>query len=177
MNAKFLNSLGLDTTLRGVVNGTFGTAASITGSIVGGLLLSRFGFRRMFVPITLVQSTALLLYHALARSGAHLVEQPTLAIAGFELSAMAIVSATVITEQFIAGVGTAAFTSFILRLCTGSYKTMHFAFASSLMSVAGMVSGAASGFLYERVGSGAFFLFAFAASLPGVAASLFVRKT
>jgi PAT family beta-lactamase induction signal transducer AmpG len=85
------------------------------------------------------------------------------------------VSATVVTEQFIAGVGTAAFTSFILRLCNGSFKTMHFAFASSVMSVAGMVAGAASGYLYGDVGSGSFFLFAFAASLPGVAASFFVR--
>jgi hypothetical protein len=52
---------------------------------------------------------------------------------------------------------------------------MHFAFASSVMSVAGMVAGAASGYLYGDVGSGSFFLFAFAASLPGVAASFFVR--
>jgi PAT family beta-lactamase induction signal transducer AmpG len=175
MNAKFLSSLGLDTTLRGVVNGTFGTAASITGSIVGGVLLSRLGFRRMFVPITLVQSGALLLYHFLARSGAHLADQPTVALAGIEVSSLALVSATVVTEQFIAGVGTAAFTSFILRLCNGSFKTMHFAFASSVMSVAGMVAGAASGYLYGDVGSGSFFLFAFAASLPGVAASFFVR--
>jgi PAT family beta-lactamase induction signal transducer AmpG len=176
MNAKFLSSLGLDTTLRGVVNGTFGTAASITGSIVGGLLLSRFGFRRMFVPITLVQSGALLLYHLLAGSGAHLSERPTVALAGVEVSSLALVSGTVVAEQFIAGVGTAAFTSFILRLCSGSYKTMHFAFASSVMSVAGMVAGAASGYVYEGVGSGSFFLVAFAASLPGVAASFFVRQ-
>lgn len=175
MNAKFLGSLGLDTTLRGVVNGTFGTAASIAGSILGGVVLARFSFRKLFVPITVLQSTAILLYHALAHAGAHVSNAPSLTIAGLTVPSLYLISATVVLEQFVAGMGTAAFTSFILKLCHGRFKTMHFAFASSVMSVAAMGLGASSGYLYESLGAGRFFFVAFLATLPGVVASLAVR--
>jgi PAT family beta-lactamase induction signal transducer AmpG len=175
MNAKFLGSLGMDTTLRGVVNGTFGTAASIAGSILGGVVLARFSFRKLFVPITVLQSTAILLYHGLAHSGAHVSAAPSLQIAGFTVQSLHLISATVVIEQFIAGMGTAAFTSFILKLCHGRFKTVHFAFASSVMSVAAMGLGAASGYLYGSLGAGRFFFVAFLATLPGVLASLVVR--
>ena len=176
MNAKFLASLGLDTTLRGVVNGTFGTAASIAGSLAGGFMIARLSFKRIFVPITLIQSGALLFYHGLAHADVHVYWSDHVTIAGVDVPALTLIGATVIAEQFIAGVGTAAFTSFILRLCQGTWKTMHFAFASSLMSVAATVAGTVSGYVFSSVGAESFFLVAFFASLPGVAASFVVRK-
>ena len=167
MNAKFLSGLGLDTAARGVVNGTFGTAASILGSVVGGFVFARFSFRRAFVPVTLLQSTALLLYAVLARSGIVLGETP---------GALFWIGATVVAEQLIAGVGTAAFTIFLLRLASGPHKAMHFAIASSLMSVAVTLAGSASGFLFARLSPAAYFGVAFVASLPGVLAAVALKK-
>ncbi len=161
MNAKFLASLGLDTDARGIVNGTLGTAASIGGSLLGGLVIAKLGFKRAFVPITVLQALALLLYAGLA------IARPSLPV----------IAVAVILEQLIAGVGTAAFVVFLLRLCHGPQKASHFALASSLMTFALMMSGAASGFLYVAVGASWFFVVAFVVALPGVVLSLLVDKS
>lgn len=168
MNAKFLSSLGLDTATRGVVNGTFGTAASILGSIVGGVIIARASFKRAFVPITLLQSGALLLYAALAYSGVRWEAGANGAL---------VIGAVVVAEQLIAGIGTAAFTVFLLRLANGPHKATHFAFASSLMSLAVTFSGSASGFLFQALGAPLYFVAAFAASLPGVLAAFAATRS
>jgi PAT family beta-lactamase induction signal transducer AmpG len=87
-----------------------------------------------------------------------------------------VIAVVVMIEQLIAGAGTAAFTVFILRLCHGEQKASHFAFASSVMSLAATVAGVASGFLYAGLSAPGYFVVAFVASLPGVIAALFVRK-
>jgi PAT family beta-lactamase induction signal transducer AmpG len=161
MNAKFLASLGLDTATRGIVNGTFGTAASIGGSLLGGFVIAKVGFKRAFLPITVLQAVALLFYAGLA------VGQPSFAT----------IAVVVVLEQLIAGVGTAAFVVFLLRLCHGPQKASHFALASSLMTFALMMSGAASGFLYVAVGPSWFFFVAFLVALPGVVLAAVVDKS
>ena len=153
MNAKLLASLGLDTAARGVINGGFGTAASILGSVLGGVWVARRRLERALPTIAVVQSLAILLYVGLA------VARPD----------RTVVAACVIVEQLVAGVGTAAFVVFILRLCAGDHKATHFAFATAVMSLAGTVAGSVSGFLLEAVGFSWFFAAAFVASWPGVA--------
>ncbi len=160
MNSKLLASLGLDTAARGVVNGGFGTAASIAGSMIGGAWVARRGLERALPTIALVQSVAILLYVALA-----VVRPPIAAVA-----------VCVVVEQLVAGIGTAAFVVFLLRLCDGPHKATHFSFATAVMSLAGTVAGSSSGFLLEAVGYPWFFTFAFAASLPGVALSRLVAR-
>lgn len=160
MNAKFLDLLGLNTATRGVINGTFGTVASIAGSLAGAAIIARAKFERAFLPITIAQSLAILLYVALA------VTRPSLPF----------VAAVVLVEQFVAGVGTAAFSVFIMRLCQGEQKATQFAFASSVMSLAMTGAGAGSGFLFTAVGPTVFFAIAFAASVPGVVATMLWPK-
>ncbi|NUP11800.1 MAG: MFS transporter [Polyangiaceae bacterium] len=159
MNAKFLAELGLSTATRGVINGTFGTVASIGGSLTGAAIIARVSFARAFVPITAAQSGAILLYVLLA------VTRPSLPF----------VAAVVLVEQFIAGVGISAFFVFITRLCQGEQKATQYAFASSLMSVAMLGAGAGSGFLFASFGSAKFFFVAFLASLPGMLATAFYK--
>ncbi|HZF52516.1 MAG TPA: MFS transporter [Polyangiaceae bacterium] len=160
MHTPLLKDLGLDTARRALVSGTLGTAASVAGSMLGALMISRAGFRRTLIPITCVQSAAILLYVWMAWA------RPSLAWIG----------AVVVVEQLVAGVGTAALMSFIMRCASGEYKASHFAIATSLMSVAMTGLGSASGFLADRYGFVYFFALAFAASLPGVALSFWAPK-
>lgn len=152
MNAPFLSSLGLDTTHRGIVQGVGGALASILGALVGGRAIARRGLSSTLAPIAVAQSLAILLYVGLAAA------RP----------AWPIVVATVLAEQLVAGVGTAAFTVFILRRAAGAHKAAHFAFSTGLMSVATTLAGAASGYVAGAVGFPIFFALAFVASLPGV---------
>lgn len=151
MNAPLLKDLGLGTTERGFYYGTLGTAASIAGSLLGGLIATR-GLSRVLTPVAIVQSLAILLYVVLA---AFRPSIPTIA-------------AVIIAEQLVAGVGSSVFVVFILRLCDGAHKATHFAFGTALMSVAVTLAGMASGFILSRVGFTNLFLIAFAISIPGV---------
>ncbi len=151
MNAPLLKDLGLGTAERGFYYGTLGTSASVAGSILGGLIASR-GLARWLTPIAILQSLAILLYVVLA------AYRPPLAV----------IAAIVIVEQLVAGIGSAAFVVFILRLCDGPHKATHFAFGTALMSFAVTGAGSASGFVLERVGFTWFFTLAFVASIPGV---------
>jgi PAT family beta-lactamase induction signal transducer AmpG len=152
MSTPLLKELGLGTAERGVLGG-LGTAASILGSMIGGAVIARIGLGRTLRPIALVQSLAIPLYAwlAWARPG------------------LAAIRAVVVAEQLAAGVGTAAFVVFLMRRCSGAYKASHFALLSALMSLATTLAGSGSGYLAQRIGFAAFFLVAFAASLPGVA--------
>jgi PAT family beta-lactamase induction signal transducer AmpG len=160
MSAPLLQRLGLDTATRAAVSGVAGTIAGIAGSVVGGVLIARFGLRRTLTPIALLQSLALLIYLALA------VTRPTLPW----------IVAAVVSEQLIAGVGSAAFVIFLMRRCAGAYKASHFALATALMSVATTAFGASSGLLAERLGFPSFFALAYVVSIPGVLLSLSVPK-
>lgn len=160
MSTPLLRDIGLDTAARGLLSGVAGTAVGIAGSIAGGALIARRGLARTLTPIALVQSLAIPLYAWLAWA-----RPSTLGVA-----------AVVLVEQLAAGVGTAGFMVFLMRRCSGDYKASHFAIASALMSVAMTLAGSVSGYLAARVGFTAFFLLAFAASIPGVILSRVVPK-
>jgi PAT family beta-lactamase induction signal transducer AmpG len=157
MNAPFLRSLGFGDLARGAL-GTAGMVASISGAIVGGAAIARYGLDRTLRPIVTVQSLAILLYVALAAA------QP----------GAAAVSAVAVVEQLAAGVGDSALAVFLMRRCSREHKAAHYAIASALMSVMMTAAGVSSGYLVSRLGFPAFFALAFVASLPGVVLAGFV---
>jgi len=159
MNAPFLKSLGFDTTMRGLVQGTFGGILSVLGAMLGALVISRRGLERTLFPIAVLQSVAILAYVAVAAI----------------LPILPVTIGIVLFEQFAAGIGTAALTVFILRLARGAHNATHYALATGLMSIATTVLGLGSGFLLEATGYPLYFSIAFAASVPGVAFALRVR--
>ncbi|WP_437745509.1 MFS transporter [Sorangium sp. So ce1504] len=159
MSSPLLKSLGLDTAARGNVGGV-GTVASIAGSILGGVIIKRWGLARTIFPIALVQGLAILLYVALA----------------WARPALPWVVALVTLEQLAAGVGTAVLAVFLMRRCVDGYKSSHFAIGSALMSVSATFAGSASGYLAASAGFTAFFAIAFAASIPGVVLSRLVPR-
>jgi PAT family beta-lactamase induction signal transducer AmpG len=159
MAAPLMRSLGFGTIGQGVLGG-LGTSGSIAGSIFGGVVIARFGLKRALFPITLAQSLAILLYVALA------VATPSIP---WTLAA-------IVTEQIIAGMGSAALVVFLMHRCEGEYKASHFAIGTALMSVGATVFGTASGYLASYLGFPAFFTLAYAASLPGVLLARLVPK-
>jgi PAT family beta-lactamase induction signal transducer AmpG len=158
MNSPLLKSLELDTAARGLVGGVAGTVASICGSMLGGVIIARYSLRRTIFPIALAQSLAILLYVALAW-----LRPPLPGII-----------AIVLMEQFVAGIGTAAFVVVLMRRCAGTYKASHFAILSALMSFAATGFGSVSGYVALAIGFPAFFMLAYVMSIPGVILSRYV---
>lgn len=151
MSSPLLRSLDIETTARGFI-ASAGTGASIAGSMLGGLVVARFGLRRTIFPIALLQSLAIPLYIVLAWLRPATPWAITL----------------VMLEQLAAGIGTAVLTVFLMRRCSEEYKASHFAIGTALMSVPVTFFGSVSGLLADRVGFTAFFAIAFASSIPGV---------
>jgi len=55
-----------------------------------------------------------------------------------------------------------------MRTCVERFKAAHFAIGTGLMNVGGVLAGAASGFLAQRLGYGLFFGLTFFLSIPGM---------
>ena len=160
MSKPLLRDLGVDTAHRGILNG-FGTAASILGVVLGGAFVARRGLQRSLVPLIYLQNLAIPLYVGMAVWKPH--------FAG--------ITAIVLTEQFVGGLGIAGATVFLMQRCRRAFSASHFAMATSVVSLASTFSGYASGPLNERLGHPLFFTVAFLASVPSLVLVLFVPKT
>jgi MFS transporter, PAT family, beta-lactamase induction signal transducer AmpG len=158
-SVPFLKSLGLDTTMRGLLS-TPSLIASVAGTALGGIWIRRASLRRTLLPIAFLQAIAIPLYTALA-----------MARPSFKAIAVA-----VSIEQFIAGVGNAALLVFLMRRCEGEHKTAHFAFGTAIMSLPVTLAGSFAGELAEALGFGSFFLIAFLVAVPGAILTRYVPK-
>ncbi len=159
-----LKDIGITRTQYGVIYGTFGIAASIIGSILGGHLIGRFGLRKVIWPMMLAQNVPHLLYMALAWRYVALVGHPELGAADPWLA-----GCFVVLEAFGAGMGTSVFMVFIQRTCRASFKAAHFSIATSIMNVSSTLAGVLSGFLAASLGYPAFFAFTFLVTVPSMA--------
>jgi PAT family beta-lactamase induction signal transducer AmpG len=160
MSKPLLRDLGVDTAHRGILNG-LGTAASILGVVLGGAYVARRGLARALVPLVYAQNFAIPLYIAMAVLKPH--------IAG--------ITAIVLTEQLVSGLGIAGSTVFLMQRCRPAFSASHFAMATSVVSLASTFSGWASGPLNEHLGHPLFFTVAFLASIPSLILVWIVPKT
>ncbi len=160
MSKPLLRDLGVDTAHRGILNG-FGTGASILGVVLGGAFVARRGLERALVPLIYVQNLGIPLYIGMAVWKPHLPA----------------ITAIVLVEQLVGGLGMAGATVFLMQRCRRAFSSSHFAMATSVVSLASTFSGYASGPLNERLGHPLFFTVAFLASIPSLVLVLLVPKT
>ncbi len=158
MVTPFLNHLGYGLVARGILTGSVGTLTGIGGSMLGGILISRWGLRRSLFPLTFVQSFAILAYAWLSWSKLGLFW----------------VGTVVAFEQAAAGLGTAVLMVFLMQRCRKGFEATHFAIGSALMSLASTVAGSYSGFLVRDVGFTLFFLLSFVAAIPALFLAFFM---
>ncbi len=160
MATPMLKDIGMSTTSRGVLT-SFSTVGFMVGTIAGGAIIARYGLARCLVPMTFIQNLAIPLYILLP------VLKP-----GF-----AGVVPIVVAEQLASGIGTSANSVFLMQRCRREFSAAHFAFATSIVSLASTLSGYVSGPINEAFGHPLFFLIAFLASVPSLVLVWFVPKT
>ncbi len=172
----------------GIVYGTVGVLFLLAGGIIGGVLVSRFGLRKCLLPTALIQNGAIILYWVLAAARP---EGPVV-IGGFEITKaagtifnnpdvlrwfdgklLATISVNSV-EQFSYGLGTAAYTVFLLRTVKSEHKAAHYAIATAIMALGVMLPGYISGRLADSLGYEKFFLVSFLASIPGLVSIFFL---
>ena len=164
LDASEKGGLAIATAEVGIIYGTIGMIALIVGGLLGGWLISRYGFRRCLWPMVLALHVPDVFYLYMAYA------QPALQqIVVFGRSIpFGTVPLLVAAEQFGYGIGLTAFTVYLMMICKGKYKTAHFAISTGIMALGMMVPGMISGMLQQAVGYKHFFLAVCLLTIPGI---------
>lgn len=136
----------------GLVAKPVGIFATIGGGILGGLLMFRLGMLRSLVVFGILQALSTASFALLTYTGPNLWMLGT--IIGF--------------ENLTAGMGTVAYSTFMMSLCNVNFTATQYAVMTSLMAVPANLFGASSGIIAERFGWVSFFLFSAVVALPGL---------
>lgn len=175
--------LGIATSDVGIIYGTVGVIFLLLGGIVGGVLVSKYGLKKCLMPTALIQNSAIPLYWWLAAAKPagdvlilnYNVTQSMQSIIGSNPDLMHWFDArffyTIMVnsaEQFSYGLGTAAYTVFLLTTVKSDFKAAHYAIATALMAFGVMIPGFISGQIADAMGYEKFFLISFIAAIPGI---------
>jgi PAT family beta-lactamase induction signal transducer AmpG len=149
--------LGLDNELLGIIYGTYGLAAVLLGSLLGGLYVARRGLKAtLFVlccAINIPNATFLLMSMYLPAN-------------------LIVIALGVIVEKFFFGFGAVGFMIYLMQqLAPGKYSTTHYAFGTGIMGLCGLVTGVVSGYLQEALGYVSYFVFVMVATIPSFLAT------
>ncbi|MEO7576802.1 MAG: MFS transporter [Massilia sp.] len=151
--------LGLTNETQGMVYGTFGLAAVLLGSLLGGLFVAKRGLKQtLFVLCCAIN-----------------IPNVTFLIMSIYLpSSLFAIGAGVVIEKFFFGFGAVGFMIYLMQqLAPGKYTTTHYAFGTGLMGLSGMVTGWASGYLQQYLGYVSYFVFVMVATIPSFIACWF----
>jgi PAT family beta-lactamase induction signal transducer AmpG len=165
MSSPFLLSkraeggLGLDTGDVGDALGTIGALALIVGGVLGGVVISRVGFKRCLWPMVIAMHAPNVLY----------------AWAAFTQPSLGAVKAVIGVEQLGYGFGFSAYMVYLMLVSRGSrWPTTHYAISTGIMGLAAMVAGYVSGDLVEALGFRGFFVVVCLCSIPGMLTLFFI---
>ncbi len=153
LDAPEAGGLGYSTAEVGTIYGTIGVVMLTAGGILGGILISRHGLKRWFLPMILTLNIPNAFYALLAIT--HTESLPA-------------VITTVVLEQFGYGFAIAGFMVYLIYLAEGISKTSHYAIATGFMALGMMLPGMLSGYFQQWLGYGGFFIWVVLAALPSL---------
>jgi len=136
------------------VSTTLGALALVAGAIVGGVVVARTGIYRSLWILGLLALASNLAYAAAAAMP--------------ESGAVGVYTASIV-ESFCGGLATAAFMSFLMRVCEKEHAAVQYALLTALYALAGSAVAMPSGALTERLGYTAYFAATAALALPAFA--------
>ncbi len=144
--------LGLTTSNIGFVYGTAGIIALTLGGILGGVAVARHGMKKWLWPMVLAMNLPNLVYVFLAFT---------------QTQSLAVITASVVVEQFGYGFGFTAYMLYMIYLSEGKHKTAHYALCTGFMALGMMLPGMVSGWIQELIGYKYFFVWVMLCTIPG----------
>ena len=144
--------LGLSEQQIGLYYGTFGAAAFVLGSLLAGYYISHRGLKKALFSLVCIFNLPFLVYAWFAWA------QPSSAL---------LIGSGIVLEYFGYGFGFVGHTLFMMpQVAPGKHQMAHYAFASAIMNLSVMVTGAVSGFLSDALGYKMFFIVVMFATIP-----------
>lgn len=150
--AFLIRGVSFSLTEVGTINKGLGMVSLIVGAVFGGALMVRLGLYRSLIIFGILQAASNLSFMALALVG----------------KSYFMLILAVAVENLTSGMGTAAFVSFLMALCTQRYSATQFALLSSLAALGRVFISPTSGYIVESVGWPVFFFITALAALPGL---------
>ncbi len=162
--ASMANPLYIDLgfTLAEIANVTniFGIAMSITGGILGGLFVARYGIGPLLIfGAALVMVTNLLF--------------ALLAVVGNQLPMLVV---TIIGDNLANGLASAVFIAFLSSLTSRAYTATQYALFSSLMTLPGKFLSGFGGLVVTSQGYPSFFVIATLLGLPAILLAIWISR-
>lgn len=158
INSAETGGMGLSTTQLGLIQGTLGISGLITGGILGGWLIYKFGLKKCIWPLALALNLPNLLYIYLA----------------YVKPDISIIYIVVGFEQFGYGLGFSSFMMFLIYVSKGEYKTSFYAISTGIMALGLNLPGMLSGFVQEWLGYKYFFILVTFLTIPGMLTLFFI---
>jgi MFS transporter, PAT family, beta-lactamase induction signal transducer AmpG len=159
LDKKSVGGLELSTEEVGLLYGTFGVLALVIGGILGGIVISKHGLKKVMFPMFLAM---------------HLPIFGFIFLAYLQPESHVFITIAIALEQFGYGFGFAAFMMYLIYVADGVYKTAHYALASGLMGLGMMLPGMISGDIQKYLGYENFFIWVLLATIPGLILSRFL---
>ena len=155
--------LGLTNQQIGLYYGTFGAGAFLVGSLLAGYYIAARGLRRTLFTLCCVFNVPFVVYALLAF---------------FQPSSMWLVGGGIVVEYFGYGFGFVGLTLFMMQqVAPGRHQMAHYAFASGIMNLSVMLTGAVSGYLSDWLGYSLFFVVVMLATIPAFVMTRFIPFT
>lgn len=136
----------------------YGVIATIIGTLLGGIMVSRYGIVKSLLWCGILQGASNLAYVWLAYAGHDIY----------------VLMATISIDNISGGLGTAAFVAYLSSLCNVAYTATQYALLSSFMSLARDVFAATSGFVAAIMSWSAFFVLTTFMAVPALLILLYL---
>ncbi len=159
LDGRDIGGLGLSTSEVGFIYGTIGIIALILGGILGGVLISKRGLKKLLWWMLIAINIPNVVYVYMS------FLQP---------SSVLLINACVALEQFGYGFGFTAYMMYMIYISDGEYKTSHYAIATGFMALGMMLPGMFSGFIQEAIGYKYFFIWVLIATIPSFIIARFI---
>jgi PAT family beta-lactamase induction signal transducer AmpG len=145
--------LGLSNAVYGSIYGFFPPAALFVGSVVSGYFVSKKGLKSSLMTLCTIFNIPFAIY--------------TLIVL-MKISNVFLLTTLISIEYFAYGIGTIALTLFMMNeiASDGKYKTAHYAFASSIMTLGMTIPSMLSGWVCDLMGYKGFFIYVLFATIP-----------
>ena len=153
--------IGLTLTQKGIIDGGLSILFGLTGGLLGGLFISRYGLKSTLFFMAICLNVPNLTYVYLAY----------IASSDAQFS-MITVAVMVIFEKFFYSFGFVANMLYMMQqISPGKYQMTHYAFCTALMNLVFWPTIAVSGYLSDRFGYYIFFWIVMVATIPSFIAA------
>jgi len=158
LDPRSVGGLGLDNVFKGSIDGLWGTAAMLGGTLLAGFFCARYSLNRW---------TLLLLCAALNVPGAVYVYMSHAMPTG-----VGEIYFLVMLDKFGMGFGEVGLMLYLMQqVAPGPFRTAHYAFGTGLMNLGYTVGGLPSGWVQEHVGYVTFFILVMICAIPSFVAT------